>query len=133
MRIEIVKTADAEQLKHLYIEAGWWNDNDNTDPDLINKIIQGSFCFAVAYINDKPVGMGRAISDGICDSYIQDVMVLNEYRGRGIGTLILDEIIKYLKSRNINWISLISEPDAVSFYQNYGFLQMKGYIPYKLK
>ena len=76
--------------------------------------------------------MGRAISDGVCDSYIQDVMVLEKFRGIGVGTLIMNELIKYLRNRNINWISLISEPKAVRFYQNFGFSQMTDHIPFKL-
>jgi len=133
LEVKIVKTADTEQLKFLYEEAGWWSKEDNNDPDLIRKIIQGSFCFAVASIGDKLVGMGRTISDGVSDAYIQDVAVLNGFRGRGIGVLIMDELIKHLKSKNINWISLISEPKAVSFYQRHGFSQMTDYVPFTLK
>jgi len=134
VKVEITKTADIEQLKNLYREAGWWNEDiDNTDPDLINKIMQGSFCFVVASINDRLIGMGRAISDGACDSYIQDVAVLNEFRGRGIGVLIMDELIKHLKSKNINWITIVSEPQSVLFYQKYGFSQMTDHIPFTLK
>ena len=133
IKVEIVRTADIEQLKNLYKEAGWWNEDDDADPGLINKIIQGSFCFAVASIHDRLIGMGRAISDGVCDSYIQDVVVLQEFRGRGIGALIMEELVKYLKSKNINWISLISEPDAVLFYHRHGFSQMAGHVPFSLK
>ena len=133
VKTEIVRTADIEQVKHLYKHADWWSDDDNTDPDFIKKIIQGSFCFAAASINNKLIGMGRAISDGVSDAYIQDLVVLDEFRGRGIGVLIIDELIKYLKSKNVNWISLISEPKAVSFYQRYGFSQMTDYMPFTLK
>jgi len=133
IKVEITENADIEQLKCLYKEAGWWSEDDDTDPDLMNKIIQGSFCFAVASIGDKVIGMGRAISDGVSDAYIQDVAVLSELRGKGIGVLIMDEIVKYLRNKNINWIALISEPEAVSFYQRYGFSQMTDYIPFALK
>jgi len=134
IKVEITKTADIEQLKNLYREAGWWDEDiDSKDPDLINKIMQGSFCFAVASINERLIGMGRAISDGACDSYIQDVAVLSEFRGKGIGALIMDELIKYLKSKNINWITIVSEPQAVSFYQKYGFSEMTDHIPFTLK
>ena len=161
IKIEIIKTGDVvtglapeklQQLKTLYMESNWWSENnDLVDPDLINKIIQGSFCFAVASIEiehnsttpnpsnlegryyDKIIGMGRAISDGVCDAYIQDVAVLPEFRGNGIGVLIMDELIFYLKSKKINWITLISEPKAVSFYERYGFSLMKDYVPFTLK
>jgi len=133
VKIEIVQTADMEQVKGLYKDAGWWDDDDNKDPNLIHKIIQGSFCFAAASLNAKLIGMGRAISDGVSDAYIQDVVVLSEFRKKGIGVLIMDELVKHLKSKNINWISLISEPKAVSFYQRYGFSQMADYVPFTLK
>jgi len=42
-------------------------------------------------------------------------------------------LIKYLKSKNISWISLVSEPEAVSFYEKYGFSKMTGYMPLTLK
>jgi len=132
IKIEIAKSGNQEQLKRLYKEAGWWDEDDNQDPGLIDKIIQGSFCFAVATTGGRIIGMGRAISDGVCDAYIQDVTVLKEFRGRGIGGLIMDAIIKFLNDKNIGWISLISEPKAVSFYQKYGFSQMADYIPFTL-
>jgi spermidine synthase len=151
IKVTVVKSCDFEQLKVLYRASGWWNENnDNVDPDLIKKIVAGSFCFVIATIpnthilpliscserkNDdrRIIGMGRAISDGVSDAYIQDVAVLPELRGNGIGILIMDEIIWYLKSKNINWISLISEPKAVSFYERYGFSLMKDYLPFTLK
>ena len=134
VKIEIIKTGDLEQLKILYRESNWWSENnDSVDPDLINKIIQGSFCFATATLEGRIIGMGRAISDGVCDAYIQDVAVLPEFRGNGIGVLIMDELIFYLKSKKINWITLISEPKAVSFYERYGFSLMKDYVPFTLK
>jgi len=142
IKVEIVKPSgdkaaaantNIEQLKCLYKDAGWWSEDDNTEPDLISKLMQGSFCFAVASINDSLVGMGRAISDGVSDAYIQDVAVLSKFRGRGIGILIMDELINYLKSKKINWIGLISEPKAHSFYQRYGFSRMAGYVPFILK
>ena len=134
VKVEVVNTADVEQLKGLYKEAGWWSENeDAVDPDLINKIIQGSFCFVVASINNKLVGMGRVISDGASDAYIQDVIVSVEFRGRGIAILIMDKLIQFLKDKKIGWVALISEPQAVSFYQKYGLSQMTDYVPFALK
>ena len=133
IKVEVTKTANARQIKNLYKEAGWWEENDNTDPDLIDKILQGSFCFAVASINNNVIGMGRAISDGASDAYIQDVVVSNDFRGKGIAVLIMDELIDFLKSKNINWIALISEPKAASFYERYGFTNMKNYVPFRLE
>ena len=133
IEIKIIKDAPIDDLILLYKDAGWWSEeNDGVDPDFIQKIVDGSFCFAVAYHEGGVVGMGRAISDGVSDAYIQDVVVLSEYRGKGIGIKIMDTIIDFLKSKGIGWISLISEPKAVAFYERYGFTKMEEYIPFRL-
>jgi spermidine synthase len=131
--IKIVKSADIDQLIVIYKDAGWWvEENDSVDPQFIQKIVENSFCFAVAIYENRLIGMGRSISDGVSDAYIQDVAVLSAYRGQGIGVMLMDAIVGYLKNRNLNWIGLISEPGAVSFYKRYGFRQMSEYIPFLL-
>jgi len=131
VQIKIVNHADINQLVTIYKDAGWWVEgNDSADPSFIQKIIAGSFCFAVAVYEDKIIGMGRSISDGVSDAYIQDVAVLTQYRSQGIGAKIMDEIIGFLKKKGISWIGLISEPKATSFYTRYGFKEMKDYTPF---
>jgi len=134
VNVDVVKTANIEQLKSLYKDAGWWKwYEDSSDPHLIEKIIQGSFCFVVASINGRIIGMGRAISDGVSDAYIQDVTVAKEFRGRGIAALIMDTLIQFLRDKKIGWIGLVSEPKAVSFYRRYGLQQMADYVPFIVK
>jgi len=129
--IQIIKTANIEQLIAIYKDAGWWKEeNDGIDPSFIQKIIDGSFCFATASHEGRIIGMGRSISDGVSDAYIQDVAVLRDYRGKGIGKMIMDEIVNFLKSKKITWIGLIAEPNAVSFYDKYGFSRMQNYVPF---
>ena len=131
VQIKIVKEANVDQLVTIYKDAGWWVElNDSVDPSFILKIIQGSFCFAIAEYKGEIIGMGRSISDGVSDAYIQDVAVLSKYRSKGVGVLIMDAIINFLKSNGISWIGLVSEPKAISFYTRYGFTKMKDYQPY---
>jgi len=134
VEIKIVKQADTHQLMAIYKDAGWWSEsNDDLDPQFLQKIIEGSFCFAIAIYKNKIIGMGRSISDGVSDAYIQDVAVLTKYRGKGIGVLIMDEIIFYLKSKGILWIGLVSEPKAIPFYDRYGFTKMEDHMPFILR
>jgi len=78
------------------------------------------------------VGMGRAISDGVSDAYIQDVTVLKELRGRGIGKGIVQTLTGFLKERGLQWIGLISEPGYERFYESLGFKVMPNYTPFLL-
>lgn len=73
--------------------------------------------------------MGRAISDRISDSYIQDVTVQENFRGRGVGTRIVRMIIERLHKDGIYWIGLIAEKGSHGFYEPIGFKKMPDSIP----
>lgn len=134
VKYEIVQSAYLPDLIDLYKDAGWWvEENDGVDPEFITKIIRGSFCFAIALVENRIIGMGRALSDGVSDAYIQDVVVLSQFRGKGIGRQIINTIINHLQEKGISWIGLISEPDATAFYQSLNFEIMENYTPFKYK
>lgn len=128
----IISEPTAEQVRmiiNLYRMQGWWQADDDKSPDLIPKLIAGSQCFVVALAGDDIVGMGRAISDGISDAYIQDLTVQCEYRKRGIGSSILHTILDRLRNDGLQWIGLIAEPGSFNLYKNAGFRQMSARIP----
>ncbi|MEM0467267.1 MAG: GNAT family N-acetyltransferase [Candidatus Thermoplasmatota archaeon] len=127
--IKLVKTWLIDDIITLYKAGGWWKDE--FDPNSIPRLIQGSYAFAVAVDTNigKAIGMGRVLSDGISDAYIQDVVVLPEYRGFNIGKKIVQTLVTYCISNNIHWIGLIAEPNSQQFYTSIGFSQMKEYIP----
>ena len=83
IRIALVRSWDAEEIIALYRAGGWWKDE--YDPAEIPRLISGSFAFVVAAEkrSGRAVGMGRVLSDGVSDAYIQDLVVLP---GTGAGT-----------------------------------------------
>ena len=133
IKIKIVDSWNQDEIVELYKSGGWWKESYN--PSEINRLIRGSFAFAIAFDNNtkKAVGMGRILSDGVSDAYIQDIVVLNEYRKKGIGKEIVKTLIKYCKNKKINWIGLIAEPDQYDFYEKLGFKTMRNYTPMKYK
>ena len=129
----IVKEADAATILALYRQAGWWQMDDNPEYlDTVNKIISNSFCFVIASAGNEIIGMGRAISDGVSDAYIQDVTVRNDMRGKGIGKGIIHTLLGFLKENKLQWIGLISEPGYEKFYGGLGFNVMQHYTPFLL-
>jgi spermidine synthase len=134
IEIRIVSSADPAQILDLYRQAGWWQTDD--DPrylDTVAKIVSGTYCFVIAEQGGRIIGMGRAISDGISDAYIQDVTVRKELRGRGIGKAIIRRLVEKLKADGLQWIGLISEPGYEGFYRELGFAVMERYTPFLLK
>ena len=112
----------------LYEKEGWWKDGAD-NPETVRKIVAGSHCFVVVTENKAVVGMGRAISDQASDAYIQDVTVLPEFRGNGIGTRIIRMIVERLHTDGIGWIGLIAEKNASPFYEPLGFSVMPNAAP----
>jgi len=116
------------QIVDLYRMADWWSDGID-DPDQIPRLITGSHCYAVACIKDKIIGIGRAISDGVSDAYIQDITVDESFRRRGIASRIVEELIHRLHEDGLYWIGLIAERGTHEFYKRFGFKVMENSMP----
>lgn len=135
VEIKVIADADRDSVKKLYLQAGWWRESDQT-PDgnaWIDALVKGSFCFVGAFAGSEMIGMGRALSDGVSDAYIQDVVVRKDLRGHGIGAAIIRKIVGFLQERRIGWIGLVAEPGTQPFYRRLGFEVMDDYAPMLLK
>ncbi|HKJ99644.1 MAG TPA: GNAT family N-acetyltransferase [Desulfotignum sp.] len=131
--LSFIKTAETKELTALYKDAGWWDETCENHPQFLHQVVENSALFVGAFREKKMIGMGRALSDLVSDAYIQDVTVLQEYRTKGIGKKIIEKLITGLKDHGVDWIGLIAEPDTRSFYENLGFQELTGHIPYRLK
>ena len=126
---EIVKFANSEELIDLYKEGEWWKESPSERSNL-PILVKNSFCFMVARTNEgKIIGMGRVISDGVSDGYIQDVIVSKSYRNKGIGKQLVITLRNYCLNNGLTWIGLIAEPGTTDFYIKLGFREMIGYKP----
>lgn len=125
-----VRQADGSSLSlilDLYRAAGWWDENGNVA--MVAKIVAGSFCFAVAERDGRIIGIGRVLSDGVSDAYLQDVFVLPDHRGAGVGSRIVEFLRDFCIARDLTWIALIANPGTAPFYSKLGFKIMEGHAP----
>ena len=122
--------ADAGTLNGIitiYRAQGWWKRSDG--PALLKKIIKGSHCFAVAELDGRIIGIGRAISDGVSDAYIQDVAVLKSERRSGAGSAIVKALKARLRRDGVGWLGLIAQDGSEPFYLKLGFKTLMGAAP----
>ena len=131
IEIKFVDNWAKDEIVELYKAGGWWKDS--YDPSGIKSLMEGSFAFAVVVDknSNKAIGMGRIISDGVSDAYIQDLVVLPEYRDQGIGKKLVNALLEHCLSKGFLWVGLISEPGQEEFYSSLGFKIMKNYVPMK--
>lgn len=71
----------------------------------------------VVYDQDRAIATARLLPD----HHLGRVAVLPEYRGQGIGRLIMLDMIAYAKSQNHPLLQLSAQTHATSFYEKLGF------------
>jgi predicted GNAT family N-acyltransferase len=74
---------------------------------------------AVAFHENLPVGTGRLLPDG----HIGRMAVLRQWRGRGIGSGILNALVEQARQRGDREVALSAQVHAVAFYRAHGFVE----------
>lgn len=71
------------------------------------------------YDGERQIGFTRTVSDGVSFSYLADVYVLPEYRGRGLGVELVRETVENGPYASRKW--LLHTTDAHGLYVKVGF------------
>ena len=91
-------------------------------PEEQETIFKNSDAVVFVYHKDTIVGVGRAISDGVCQAAIYNIALDGEYQGLGIGRKLIMGLLDQLKGQNI---ILYTHPRTVSLYEKMGFRRSK--------
>ncbi|MEM4246688.1 MAG: GNAT family N-acetyltransferase [Candidatus Bathyarchaeia archaeon] len=83
-------------------------------------------CF-VAVDGSRLVGVATTIGYGGL-GWIGNVIVSPEYRGMGVGSLLVDHAIEYFKARSTGSVGLYSYPENLRFYKRIGFVEDSSFV-----
>ena len=77
----------------------------------------------VVYADDSPVGIGRIVGDGGCFYEVTDIAVVPEHQKKGVGVLIMEALVAYLRSNapSTAYVSLMADHGTPHFYEKFGF------------
>ena len=112
------KDLNPDDVQDICASVGW----SKREPELISRALNNSL--AVVSIWDKSiiVGFARATGDEVFNATIWDMVVRPNYQGKGIGKLVMIELLKDLDLFSIPLITLYADPGTDGFYKKFGFL-----------
>lgn len=119
-----------ETYNHLRRKAGW----HEIAFDRALAALEASLFMITASTGEQVVGCGRITGDGGIYFYIQDILVVPEFRGRGIGTEIMKRITHHLAQAapagSGAFLGLVSSPGLEHFYARFGFSRLTDDSPF---
>lgn len=97
-----------------------------TDEEYVKIMVEDSQIVGLAYYKSELAGVGRIVGDRVQVSYIVDIIILEKYRGKGIGKKLVQELANSAKTK---YVSLTNDPakqGLKEFYKKAGFKESVG-------
>ena len=101
---------------HNFLTNSYWAKN--VTYDVVKKSIKNSFCFGI-YKDTKQIGFARVVTDYATTFYLCDVIITDEYRGKGLGKMLMDVVFSYEDIQGL--FGLLMTKNAHDLYRRYGF------------
>ncbi|MDT4895194.1 MAG: hypothetical protein QOH25_271 [Acidobacteriota bacterium] len=91
--------------------------------ETVRRSIEHSLPFGL-YDNEKQVGFARVVTDYATFAWLADVFVLEEARGLGLGTWLVEVILAHPELQGFRRWTLATK-DAHEIYRKFGFSELK--------
>jgi GNAT superfamily N-acetyltransferase len=110
------------ETRALYGSAGWTDIPD--DDGAVARGLAASLFGVVVTLAGEIVACARLVGDGGMYFYLQDVIVLPAHQGKGVGDLVMREVVEYLEAHAPTncFVALFAASGKAGFYERYGFV-----------
>jgi len=106
---------DIERISDWLATTYWASERSK---EMIIKSIENSLCFGL-YGEDGQAGFVRVVSDYATISWVCDVFVAPEHRGKGLSKWLMEVMVEHPDIRHTSMI--LATRDAHGLYEQYGF------------
>jgi len=109
---------DIPMIHQFLSERSYWAKGRSLET--VRQSIANSLCFGVYDASGKQLGFARVATDYAVFGWLMDVFILEDYRGKGLGKLLIKEVTEHPALKNLRRIGL-GTADAHGLYEQYGF------------
>ncbi len=95
----------------------------NASEQATQKALDNALYSVCLLYDGEVVGCGRVVGDGGIYYYVQDIIVLPEHQGKGMGRRIMDAVMRFLEANASPgaFVALMAAKGVAGFYERYGF------------
>jgi len=104
---------------HAYLTRSYWAEGRSRDVQ--DDLVDGAARVVGLYADGEQIGFSRTLSDGHAQSYLADVYVLEEHRGRGLGVELVRFSVEEGPLAGTKWY--LHTRDAHDLYRKFGFME----------
>jgi GNAT superfamily N-acetyltransferase len=108
-----------DKLAH-WLNVAYWSEGRPLET--IKRSVEQSLNFS-AYVEGDFVGYARVVTDHATFAWLCDVVVEEDYRGRGVGKALIEAVVAHPDLNGIKRM-LLATLDAHGLYEQYGFVQL---------
>jgi predicted GNAT family N-acyltransferase len=120
-----IGAVEVEQVVELMASAWWATGRTHAD---MRAAVAGSdvVVTVVDRVTGRLTGFARVLTDRTFLALILDVVVAPDVRGAGVGSLIMDAVLRHPWVADARSVELVCQPNLVDFYRRWGFTDQVG-------
>ncbi|MFD0681504.1 MULTISPECIES: GNAT family N-acetyltransferase [unclassified Paenibacillus] len=88
--------------------------------ELLYKALVQSWHVICAYNQERLIGKGRIVSDGVINAYICGLVVHPDYQNQGIGSEMIRKLVEKGRESKLH-IQLLCTEENIPYYNKLGF------------
>lgn len=116
--------AHKNDLMQLYKNEFWSHQRLRADVD---KMLDNTHLIVgIESQNGKLIGFCRLLTDFVYRAILFDVIIHPDYRGQGLGKILIDTVVEHPNLQQVEHIDLCCLPEMMDFYKQWDFTTELG-------
>jgi ribosomal protein S18 acetylase RimI-like enzyme len=116
--------AQKNDLMQLYKNEFWSHQRMRADVD--KMLDHTNMIVGIESRQGKLIGFCRVLTDFVYRAVLFDVIIHPDYRGQGLGKLLIDTVVKHPDLQQVEHIDLCCLPEMIDFYKQWNFTTELG-------